>query len=110
MDRKVYIIAKGLISVTGHSMDQGFWQGPRLPSTYPWLAIEPSYEGMITANQRRRLSKVVRMGLGAAWMAVRDAGLERPDMIYTSTSLGCLHDTEQFLIQMVQYQEQKLSP
>ncbi len=110
MDRKAYIHSKGLISITGHSLDPGFWQDPVLPTSYPYLAQEPTYEGMISPNQKRRLSKVVRMGLGAAFMALRGAGLEKPDMVSTGTFMGCVHDTEQFLSQMVKFEEQKLSP
>src|SRR5690606_26853795 len=110
MVNNVYVLGKGLISATGHSMDTKFWTSPRIPATYPWKALEPSYAGMIQPNQLRRLSKAVRMGIGAARMALEEAGLQTPDMISTGTALGCFQDTEVFMDQMVRYGEEKLSP
>lgn len=110
MVNNLYVLGKGLISASGHSGDPDFWIDPRIPDTYPWTAREPSYEGMIHAHQLRRLTKVVRMGIGAARMALDEAGLPRPDMISTGTAMGCFHETEEFLDQMVRFDEGKLSP
>jgi 3-oxoacyl-[acyl-carrier-protein] synthase II len=73
-------------------------------------AQEPDYAGMISPMQLRRMSKAVRMGIGAAKACLADAGVEAPDGIATGTGLGCLQDTEVFLKKLVQQEEQMLTP
>ncbi len=73
-------------------------------------ANEPDYTGIIPPMQLRRMSKAVRMGIGAARECLQEAGLERPDAIVAGTALGCLADTEVFLKKMVVQEEQLLTP
>lgn len=73
-------------------------------------AIEPDYAGLIAPMQLRRMSKAVRMGIGASKAAMQGAGLERPDAISVGTAMGCLNDTEHFLGKMVEQDEQMLTP
>lgn len=73
-------------------------------------AREPDYSGMIAPMQLRRMSKAVRMGIGASKACLADAGVEAPDGIATGTGLGCLQDTEVFLKKLVQQEEQMLTP
>ncbi len=73
-------------------------------------AEEPDYAGMIAPMQLRRMSKAVRMGIGAAKACLANAGVEAPDGIATGTGLGCLQDTEVFLKKLVQQEEQMLTP
>jgi 3-oxoacyl-(acyl-carrier-protein) synthase len=73
-------------------------------------AKEPDYAGIIPPMQLRRMSKVVRMGIGAAYTCLQEARIERPDAIIVGTALGCLGDTEVFLRKMVEQDEQMLTP
>jgi hypothetical protein len=73
-------------------------------------ALEPDYTGMIAPMQLRRMSKPVRMGIGASRACMAAAGIEAPDGIATGTGLGCLQDTEVFLKKLVQQDEQMLTP
>ena len=74
------------------------------------LANEPDYTGFIPPNQLRRMSKVIRMGIGAAKTCMETAGIERPDALSIGTAMGCLHDTELFLSKMVSQEEKMLTP
>lgn len=60
--------------------------------------------------QLRRMSKAVRMGIGAARECLAAAGIEKPDAITVGTSLGCIGDTEVFLKKLVEQGEQMLTP
>jgi 3-oxoacyl-[acyl-carrier-protein] synthase II len=73
-------------------------------------AQEPDYMGMIAPMQLRRMSKAVRMGIGAAKATMLSAGLEKPDAIAVGTAIGCIADTEVFLKKMVVQEEQMLTP
>ena len=74
-------------------------------------AIEPDYKNYITdANMRRRMSRIVKMGVSAALNCVRNSDIENPDAIITGTGLGCLADTEKFLNSLIENNEQLLNP
>jgi hypothetical protein len=74
-----------------------------------WSCIEPDYKTCIAdAALRRRMSRVVKMGVAAALACVERAKL-KPDAIITATGLGCLADTEKFL-DVVTDNERQLNP
>lgn len=71
---------------------------------------EPDYKLFIDPKFSRRLSRIIKMSLYAASMAVSEAGISVPDGIITGTSLGCLADTEKFLKSMIEDNEMLVSP
>lgn len=73
-------------------------------------AQEPDYRGIIPPIQLRRMSKAVRMGIGAARTCLDRAGIQTPDAIAVGTTMGCLRDTEAFLKKMVIGAERLLTP
>jgi 3-oxoacyl-(acyl-carrier-protein) synthase len=73
-------------------------------------AKEPDYAGIIPPMQLRRMSKAVRMGIGAARACLDGASLQQPDAIATGTTLGCVQDTEVFLNKLVTQEERMLTP
>jgi 3-oxoacyl-[acyl-carrier-protein] synthase II len=56
------------------------------------------------------MSRIIRMGITAGFMAMKQARLESVDGIITGTGYGCLDDTGVFLKRMVENQEQALNP
>jgi 3-oxoacyl-[acyl-carrier-protein] synthase II len=72
--------------------------------------IEPDYAGWIDPRAIRRMSRVIRMGVASASLALKDAGLEKPEAIITGTALGCLEDTGIFLTKIIENKEQALNP
>ena len=73
-------------------------------------ALEPDYTGIIPPMQLRRMSKAVRMGIGAARACLDKAGIQTPDAIAVGTTMGCLQDTEVFLKKLVTQEERMLTP
>lgn len=73
-------------------------------------AIPADYKEHIPAMALRRMSKGIKMGLTAAKTALQDAGVEIPDAIITGTGQGCKQDTEKFLQEVLDREEELLSP
>ncbi len=72
--------------------------------------IEPNYKEFINPIQLRRMSKLIKMGISASKICLKDAGIENPGAIITGTGLGLVGDTEKFLNQMLDNNEEFLAP
>jgi len=59
--------------------------------------VKPNYKEFIPASSLRRLSPVLRMGITASLDCQKQVGDEF-DAISVGTALGCLKDTEKFLV------------
>lgn len=59
---------------------------------------------------RRRMSRIVKMGVSVGMECVRHVGAERIDAIITATGFGCLDDSEKFLRTLIENDEQLLNP
>jgi 3-oxoacyl-(acyl-carrier-protein) synthase len=56
------------------------------------------------------MSRIIKMGVAASAMALKEAGIQVPDGIITGTGYGCLEDTGIFLKKMVMNKELALNP
>jgi 3-oxoacyl-[acyl-carrier-protein] synthase II len=72
--------------------------------------IEPDYKEYIDAALRRRMSRIIKMGVAAAVKCLHEANLDQPDAIITATGLGCLSDTEVFMNSILENNESLTSP
>jgi 3-oxoacyl-(acyl-carrier-protein) synthase len=73
-------------------------------------AVTPDYKQFITPMALRRMSKGIRMGLTSAKIALKQAGITKPDAIITGTGEGCKQDTEKFLEAIINQDENLLTP
>lgn len=73
-------------------------------------AIEPNYKELLPSKSRRRMSKIVKMGVTAATHCLSDAKIETPDAVITGTGMGCLKDTEKFMTSIIKNEEKFLTP
>ena len=74
-------------------------------------AVEPDYKHIITnANMRRRMSHIVKMGVACGLVCLEQSVNKNIDAIITATGLGCLADTEKFLDNLIENEEQLLNP
>ena len=71
---------------------------------------EPEYKNLIPPMQLRRMSKTIRIGVAAAKICLRETGLEKPDAIHIGSAYGVLDDSEKFLNNLIEQQEQTLTP
>jgi len=106
---KAYI--KGIGSI---SPQPGFGNEPfHAPVTYSegvLRCIEPDYSTWIDQRAIRRMSKIIRIGVAAATLALKEAGIEKPDAIITGTGFGCVEDTGTFLDKLIENNEEALNP
>lgn len=107
---ELYIHSAGILSAAGNNSEEIFLQQAPKYDTEMLLCKEPDYSAYIPAMQLRRMSKAVRMGIGASKIALQKANIEKPDALSVGTALGCLNDTEIFLSKMVEQEEQMLTP
>lgn len=86
---------------------------PQEPSeTHPYLqACEPDYKNIIAnATLRRRMSRIVKMGVACGLECIGELPPEKIQGIITATGLGCLVDTEKFLNTLIDNEERMLNP
>jgi len=71
---------------------------------------EPKYKKFIKSRLLRRMSRIVRMGLTTAQVAMDEAQDAKIDAMMTGTAWGCVKDTEKFLATIIENDEQYLTP
>ncbi len=75
------------------------------------IASEPDYKTIITdATLRRRMSRIVKMGVACGLECIAQTAPEDIHAIITSTGLGCLADTEKFMNAIIDNKERMLNP
>ncbi len=106
----VYI--KGIGMLSAQSSLEKDWLQRLVPvdDKYFAIVIEPDYEKYLDVRQLRRMSRVLKAGVTAAFIALEEAKVNKPDFIITGTGLGCMEDTGQFLSGMISRDEQALNP
>ena len=60
--------------------------------------------------EARRMGKIMKSSLLSSLKALNMAGIEKPDAIITGTAMGCLENTEQLLMQLINEGETSLKP
>lgn len=104
-----FIHGMGLISAQ-ETFNKASLQQPAEQTSAKAVCMEPDYTEWIDVRTIRRMSKIIRIGVASARLALKQTGLERPDAIITGTALGCLEDTEVFLTKMIENKEEALNP
>lgn len=64
----------------------------------------------IKPMESRRMGKLMKSSLLASFKALKEAGITCPDAIITATKEGCLENSERFLVEMVDTNEQAMRP
>jgi 3-oxoacyl-(acyl-carrier-protein) synthase len=106
----VYINSAACISVQD-TLNENFFQNLKSEnSTQVLKAIEPNYKEFIPPAMSRRMSKTVKMSSLASKYALQEAGIENPDAIIVGTGMGCSQDSEKFLKNVIDNNEEFLTP
>jgi len=106
----VYINGKGNVSPQNTWGDDPFLFSPRDYAGNKLECVQPDYTQFLDVRQLRRMSRILKMGVAAGTLALRQAGVAVPDGIITGTGYGCLEDTGTFLSKMVESNESALNP
>ncbi len=73
-------------------------------------AQKPDYKPYIKPALIRRMSNGVKMGVVASSIAIGEANIDEPRAIITGSGMGCLKDSEKFLENIINNEEQYLTP
>jgi len=108
---EAYISGIGCISPQ-NSIDNDVFLAEAINQNALFLqCIQPaSYKDYINPVLSRRLSRIIKMGITSALISVKEAGISNPGAIITGTGLGCVEDTEKFLMTMLDNNETLLNP
>src|SRR3981189_3983671 len=100
MEKKTYYInGVGLISPQFTFEQDGFLSQPREYGGNVLRCVTPDFKTYINPVQLRRLSRLLRIGLSAALICLRDAKNENPDAIITANGYVFFDDTAQFMVE-----------
>lgn len=72
--------------------------------------IQPDYKDFLSANELRRMSKALKMGVAGANLCLEDASLSSPESIIIGTGKGCYKSTEVFLFSVEDNKEKFIPP
>jgi hypothetical protein len=75
-----------------------------------FVCVEPVYKEFINPVQLRRMSRILKMGLGASSICMNHLPEAQIDAIVVGTGLACIVDLEKFLLSVLDENEQALSP
>ncbi len=115
----IYINGLGNVSPQKTTDSSHFLEEPLSFEASQLRCIDPGYKEFIPADIIRRMGRIIRMGVAASKICMKDAargslGGEpeeiRPEAIITGTGLGCVEDTEKFLTSMIKNNEEFLTP
>lgn len=106
----VYINSAACISVQD-TLNENFFDTLKPENSVQVLkAIEPNYKEYIPPAMSRRMSKTVKMSSVVSTKALQEAGIEKPDSIIVGTGMGCSQDSEKFLRNVIDNNEEFLTP
>ncbi|MBU2515179.1 beta-ketoacyl synthase chain length factor [bacterium] len=109
VDLVIYINGTG--AITPQKTFDGRFVFEANTTTEPILwCQEPDYKTCIDPRAARRMSRVIKMGVASALIALKDGGVECPDAIVTGSGFGCMADTELFLTSIIKNEEKFLNP
>ncbi|MCT2408212.1 beta-ketoacyl synthase chain length factor [Chryseobacterium antibioticum] len=106
----VYINSASCISVQDTLKDHFFQDLKADQSVQILKAVDPNYKEFIPPAMIRRMSKTVKMSSVASNYALKEAGIENPDAIIVGTGMGCSQDSEKFLKNVIDNNEEFLTP
>lgn len=71
---------------------------------------DPDFKPFLSPMQARRMGLILKRAIAVSLTALKDAGIECPDAIFTGTGLGCMENMENFLSAMCRDGEEMLPP
>lgn len=109
MANRIYIRSAAQISVQ-KPLCEG-WMTDPIPHSGEYLrSQDPDFKQFLNPMQARRMGLILKRAIAVSLTALKDAGIECPDAIFTGTGLGCMENTENFLSAMCRDGEEMLPP
>ena len=108
-DRHLYIKCCSQISAQ-QPLSEEWMVNPIVVGNDILPTIDPDFSNYISAGQARRMGPLLKRALATALKCMRESGIDHPDAIIAGTGLGCIANTENFLRQIIDNQEEMLTP
>lgn len=109
MANRIYIRSAAQISVQKPLCED--WMTDPIPHSGEYLrSQDPDFKQFLNPMQARRMGLILKRAIAVSLTALKDAGIECPDAIFTGTGLGCMENTENFLSAMCRDGEEMLPP
>ena len=109
MANRIYIRSAAQISVQTPLCED--WMTDPIPHSGEYLrSQDPDFKQFLNPMQARRMGLILKRAIAVSLTALKDAGIECPDAIFTGTGLGCMENTENFLSAMCRDGEEMLPP
>jgi len=103
-----YITSMGVVSPQKSSDDKN-WLEENVTYDSPKIrCIEPDYKELISPIHLRKMPRILKIGLYASMLCMRNSGIINPDAIIVGTGFGCLEDLEKFISQISSGNEKTL--
>ncbi len=110
MKKSVYINSVGSVSAQ-KTYDNSTFLDEIVPYEATELkVVDPDYKAYIPPAAARRMAKGIKMSTVSSQTALKEAGLENVDAIIVGTGLGCLDDSAKFVSDIINNDEQFLTP
>lgn len=87
-----------------------WFDSPCLYSETYVRAQEPDTKGLIVPSEARRMSKILKRTVCTAITSLNESAIKQPDAIITGTGMGCMENSEKFLIDLSRFGESCLKP
>lgn len=112
MKKPVYINSIGSVSAQKTFDNSLFLDEPINHNDTVLKVIEPDYKAYIPPAAARRMAKGIKMSTVSAKTAMTEAAIEENeiDAIIVGTGLGCIGDSEKFVSDIIDNDEQYLTP
>ena len=108
--RRYYVNGSGIISPQHTYDDQQFLETIQEYHTNVLTCITPDFKAYINPIQLRRLSRMLRIGLSAATICMRNANMPKIDGVIVGMGYGFLIDTAKFLEELLGQDEKHVAP
>ena len=109
MTNRIYIRSAAQISVQKPLCED--WMADPVQFSGEYLrSQDPDFKPFLSPMQARRMGLILKRAIAVSLTALKDAGIECPDAIFTGTGLGCMENTENFLSAMCRDGEEMLPP
>lgn len=109
MKDKVYVISLSQVS-NQDSSNESWFENPEYQAGETVVCKEPAIKEFISPVEARRMSKILKRALFASLSTLKKSGIENPDAIITGTGMGCIENSEKFLVDIINYGEEMLKP
>ncbi|MFS4454849.1 beta-ketoacyl synthase N-terminal-like domain-containing protein [Maribacter sp. 2304DJ31-5] len=110
MKKPVYINSIGSVSIQ-KTFDNSEFLEDIIPHSESCLkVVDPNYKAYLPPAAARRMAKGIKMSMVSSKTAMKEAQLSNVDAIIVGTGLGCLGDSEKFLSDIIDNNEQYLTP